>query len=361
MIPEIVPLITADELFDGKTRMLSRFTDSTGWSAFNPSISSTPDLGYVVLFRSANSYMQDHREERRTEYGHEIEGPDSFVDPNEWEGYGTYTSLWEEKPQYRNRMFLAKFDPKKLSVGLMHEIDTSATESVAPVPLKRGLEDGRLYHDGESLRISCTAFEPNHPPYAARIANVRLDVPSFDKPAVSGFDLFDSPKSLQTIEKNWMPIEKGNIPEDERPSWDYIYETGAVYTIATREMKRVGGFELPLRGGSQLVRTPEGTYLAVMHQLISNEFMRFSDIKKSPLAKRRYAHRFVEFNADGQVVRVSDKFTFLNKSIEFASGLAFHEDRLLVTFGAIDCYSFVSSLSYDAVMRSLRAPKLNTN
>ena len=355
---DLNPIPLADVLFDGKTRILARHTDSTGWSAFNPSITSTPDLGYVVVFRSANSYMQDHREERRTPYGEEMSGPDSFVDANEWEGYGTYTALWEGKPQYRNRLFLAKFDPKKLSVGLMHEIDTSATEAVAPVPLKRGLEDARIFHNGESLRLSCTAFEPNHPPHAARIANVRLDVPSFDKPSSSEFLLFDSPKSVETVEKNWMPVEKGMIPEDERPSWDYIYETGATYTIASRSMERVGGFELPLRGGTQLVRTPEGTYLAVMHQMVSNEFMRFADIKKSPLAKRRYAHRFVEFNQLGQVLRVSDKFNFVNKSVEFASGLTFYQDRLLVTFGAIDCYSFVSSLSYEAVMASLRLPRV---
>jgi hypothetical protein len=355
---DIKPIPLADSLFDGKTKMLARFSDSTGWSAFNPSITSTPDLGYIVLLRSANSYMQDHRPERRTEYGEELSGADSFIDANEWEGYGTYTSLWNGEPKYRNKMFLAKFDPKKMSLGLLHEIDTSATEAAAPVPLNRGLEDGRVYHDGESLRISCTAFEPNHPPHNARIASVRLDVPSFDKPAISEFVLFDSPKSVDTVEKNWMPVVKGEIPEDERPSWDYIYETGATYTIATNKMERVGGYELPLRGGSQLVRTPKGTYLAVMHQMISNEFMRFSDIKKSPLAKRRYAHRFVEFNQLGQVINVSDKFTFMNKSIEFASGLTFHQDRLFVTYGVMDCYSFVSSLSYEAVMSSMRPPQV---
>lgn len=349
---------SADVLFDGKTRMLARHSDSTGWSAFNPSITSTPDLGYVVLIRSANAYMQDHREERRTPYGEELSGPDSLSDPNEWEGWGTYTSLWQGKPKYRNKMFLAKFDPKKLSLGLMHEIDYSATESVAPAPLTRGLEDGRLYYDGEHLRISCTAFEPEQPPHAARIANVRLDVPSFDKPAISGFELFPTRDAVDRPEKNWMPVEKGMIPEDERPSWDYIYQTSMTFTIDGHKIENVGGYQLPLRGGSQLVRTPEGTYLAVMHQLLSNESMRFANVTKSPLAKRRYVHRFVEFNQQGQVLRVSDKFTFLGKSIEFAAGLTFYQDRLLVTFGAIDCYAFVSSLSYDAVMASLRAPRV---
>jgi len=349
---------SADSLFSGKTKMLARFSDSTGWSAFNPSISSTPELGYFVLLRSANNYMQDHREERRTEYGEEISGPDSLVDPNEWEGLGTYTSLWNGQPKYRNKMFLAKFDPKKLVLGSLHEVDVSATESAAPTPLTRGLEDGRVYFDGESLRVSCTAFEPNTPPHAARIANVRLDVPSFDKPAISEFNLFPTPNEPERPEKNWMPVEKGLLPEDSRPSWDYIYETGTTFTIATQEFTKVGGPEIPVRGGSQLVPTPEGTFIAIVHQVPTNEFMRFSNIQKSPLAKRRYLHRFVEFNQKGQVINVSDQFTFLGKSIEFASGLAFHQDRLLVTFGALDCVAFVSSLSYEKVRSLMRPPRV---
>lgn len=357
---EFTAIPTADSLYDGKTKMLARFTDSTGWSAFNPSITCTPELGYIVSLRSSNNYMQDHRPERRTEYGKEIEGPDSFVDPNEWEGLGSYTSLWNGQPVYRNRFFLAKLDVKKLMLGSINEVDVSKTEEAAkPVNLARGLEDGRIYHDGNSLRASFTAFEPNIYPHAARIANVRLDIPSFDKAYISEFNLFDSPKDTDTVEKNWMPVDKGLIPSDERPDWDYIYETGATYTIATRKMEKVGGYDLPLRGGSQLVRTPDGDYLAIMHQVVSAETMRFADIKKSPLARRRYTHRFVLFNKKGQLIKVSDKFNFVNKSIEFASGLTFHEDRLLVTFGAIDCYAFISSLSYEAVMKSLREPKID--
>lgn len=354
------PIPTADSLYNGKTKMLARFTDSTGWSAFNPSITCTPDLGYIVSLRSSNNYMQDHREERRTEYGKEIEGPDSYTDPNEWEGMGSYTSLWNGKPEYRNRFFIAKLDIKKLMIGTIHEVDLSKTEKAAkPIKLNRGLEDGRIYHDGTSLRASFTAFEPTTPPYAARIANVRLDIPTMEKASLSEFNLFDSPKSIEAVEKNWMPLDKGLIPKDERPSWDYIYETGATYTIATNTMEKVGGYDLPLRGGSQVIKTPDGDYLAIMHQVVSAETMRFSDIKKSPLTRRRYTHRFVLFNELGQVIKVSDKFNFLNKSIEFASGLTFNEDRLIVTFGAIDCYAFVSSLSYDAVMASLREPRID--
>jgi hypothetical protein len=339
--------------------MLARFSDSTGWSAFNPSLTSTPEHGYIVLIRSANNYMQDHRVERRTEYGDEINNADSLEDPNEWEGWGTYSSLWNGKPQYHNKMFLAKLDVKKLMIGSLQEVDTSASESAAPAPITRGLEDGRIYHDGESLRISCTAFEPNQPPHAARIANVRLNLPSLSKPSVSEFNLFPTPGDPERPEKNWMPVEKGLIPEDERPSWDYIYSTGKTFTIKGNKFTDVGGFDIPqLRGGSQLVRMPDGTYLAIMHQVVTNDFMRFSSVTKSPLARRRYVHRFAQFDEKGRLLKVTDKFTFTNKSIEFAAGLAFHQDRLLVTLGVMDCYSYVSSLSFSDVQAALRPPRV---
>jgi hypothetical protein len=57
-------------------------------------------------------------------------------------------------------------------------------------------------------------------------------------------------------------------------------------------------------------------------------------------------------------LKVTDKFTFTNKSIEFAAGLAFHEDRLLVTLGVMDCYSYVSSLSFSDVQAALRPPRV---
>ncbi len=356
---EIKPLPFADELFSGKTRMLARYSDSTAWSAFNPSITfSQEENAFLVLIRSANGYLEDHRPEFQTAYGSELESPDSYLEPNEWQVSAKLSALWNGQPYYRNRMFLAKLDAKKLSLGSMHEVDLSQTEDAAPVNIKRGIEDGRLYHDGESLKISATAFETHFIPLA-RICNFDLHLPSLDKPYTSGFEMFDSPRGKDIVEKNWMPVDKGLIVDGKRPKFDYIYDCGMTYTIATREMKEVGGFKLPLRGGSQLIPLEDGTFLAIMHQVVTQEYMRFAVLNKSPLMKRRYAHRFVQFSAEGQIIKVTDPFTFLNKSIEFASGLAQSGDRFLVTFGALDSSAHVCSVSVSDVLSALRRPKVS--
>lgn len=357
---EFKSIPTADSLFDGKTRMLARYTDSTSWCAFNPSITYTDKYGYIVLFRSANGFLEDHRPEWRTAQGEELSGPDSYETPGEWQASAKLLALWNGVPQYRNRMFLGKLDARKLTVGSLHEVDLSQSESAAPVPITRGLEDGRIYDDGESLRISAVAYEKTHIP-CARICSVQLHVPSLDKAYTTGFDLFDSPKGSAAVEKNWMPVEKGMIPAGSesfsRPEFDYIYESGKTYTIATRSVDEVGGFVVPVRGGSQLIPLDDGTFIAVVHETVTNEHMRFPSLTRSPLMRRRYAHRFVQYSDKGQVLQVTDRFNFLNKSIEFASGLARYGDRLLVTFGALDSSAHICSVSLDDVLAALRRPR----
>jgi hypothetical protein len=355
---EIKPISTADELFDGKTRLLARYSDSTGWSAFNPSITFTQEHGFIVLIRSANGYLEDHRPEFQTAIGRELESNDSYMEPNEWQVSAKLTALYKGEQYYRNRMFIAKLDAKKLILGSQHEVDLSATEAAAPVEIKRGIEDGRIYSDGESLRISATAFETHYIPFA-RICNFELHVPSVDRAYTTGFEMFDSPQGEAIVEKNWMPVDKGLMPKSKRPKFDYVYDAGSTFTIKDKSLNKVGGFELPLRGGSQLIPLEDGTFLAIMHQVVTQEYMRFADIKKSPLMKRRYVHRFVQFSADGQIIKVTDPFNFINKSIEFASGLVQYEDRLLVTFGALDSSAHISSVSLELVLASLRRPRLS--
>lgn len=355
----IKPLPTANELFGGKTRMLARYSDSKGWCAFNPSVLYTQDYGHLVLIRSSNGYLEDHREEFRTPLGEELTSQDTYMVPNEWMIQPTMTALWDGKRDYHNKMFLAKLDPRKLLLGTMHEVDLSESYAIAPVAMKRGLEDGRLYHDGTSLRISATAYETRQIP-VARICNIKLNLPSLEKPFTTEFELFDSPRDKDTVEKNWMPVDKTFIAEGKTPNYDYIYDSGMVYYIKDRKAVDVGGHKLPLRGGSQVITLEDGTLLAITHQLMSHETMRFANITKSPLIRRRYAHRFVQYAPNGAILKVTDPFTFLGKSIEFASGLTEFEGKLLVSFGALDSSAHISSLVTSKVLSALREPFATT-
>lgn len=353
-------IATAKSLFGATTEQLARFalSNSEHWSAFNPSICHTEKYGTLVLFRSSNGILKDHRPEFHMPVGLELDGGDSNRYPGEYNAIAELTTTWEGEPRFHNRMFLAKM--KKTSntkVTELCEVDLSEAYAQAPAKMLRGVEDGRLFWNGEDLYIVATAYETKEIP-SAKICLIKLELQDGDYKKARGttFQLFDSPKNQ--IEKNWMPVHREGMTKE--PLFDFVYESGSTYSIKSQSLTNVGGYILPLRGGSQLIPLDDGTYLAITHQLALNDVMRFSDIKKSPLLRRRYVHRFVQYTEQGQVFRVTDPFNFLNKSIEFASGMALRDGKLIVSFGALDCSSHIAVLSLDTVLESLRRPKLAT-
>jgi predicted GH43/DUF377 family glycosyl hydrolase len=349
---EILPIPTATDLFGAKVKQLARFCVEPVWSAYNPSICYTEEHGFLVLLRSSNGYLKDHREDWQAPVGEELNTPDSYVDPSEWYANAYINAQLGSEKLFRNRMFIAKFNPSNLTLGKIEEIDLTAAYNSFPVFLTRGIEDGRLYHNGKGLRISATIFESGKIG-VARMCNLDLDL--FEEvPKSTTLEMFDSPVSEGTVEKNWMPVHKQGI--NSTIDFDYIYNSGKTYTIADHSVEDVGGYDLPIRGGSQLVELENGTFLAVIHQTVSAEAIRFANIQKEPLFRRRYAHRFIQYNDKGQILKVTDKFNFLDKSIEFASGLAIKDGRAYVSFGALDSSAHIASIPLKNILSALRPP-----
>lgn len=356
--PTVTPVETAESLFGASTEQLARFavSNSQNWSAFNPSICHTEKYGTLVLFRSSNGVLKDHRPEFQMPLGFELDGGDNYRYPSEYNAIADLTTTWEGEPRYHNRMFIARM--KKTSntkVTELCEVDLSEAYAQAPAKMVRGVEDGRLFWDGEDLYIVATAYETREIP-SARVCMIKLELPDGDYKKARGttFQLFDSPNNR--MEKNWMPVHREGMMKE--PLFDFVYESGYTYSIKSQSLTSVGGYILPLRGGSQLLPLEDGTYLGITHQLTLNDIMRFSDIKKSPLVRRRYIHRFVQYTEQGQVFQVTDPFNFLNKSIEFAAGMAIRDKKLLVSFGVLDCSAHVAVMNLSDVLDSLRRPKL---
>lgn len=358
MPDEIKPIPTATELLGAKVVQLARFTEEPIWSAFNPSICYTEEHGYLVLIRSSNGILRDHREEWQESVGKELETQDSFLTPSEWY-QNVYTSPeWGSDLKYHNRLFLAKLNPTTLTLSDLKEVDLFEAYSKAPVEVKRGVEDGRLYSDGKDLRVSATFFES--PAYlgVTRICNMKLDL-SGETPKATTLDIFDTPmENKDTVEKNWMPVHKPSLFNPSEITFDYLYKSGYTYNIDENKLNHVGGLELNTRGGSQLIGLENGTMLGIIHHTVSDERIRFANITKPALYKRRYSHRFIQYDEQGRILKVTDMFNFLNKSIEFASGITTYKDRILVTFGALDSSSHIASIPLKKILSALRLPKI---
>lgn len=355
--PNIKSVPTAEQLFGGKTRQLARFCEEPEWSAYNPSICYTEEHGYLVLLRSSNGWLRDHRPEWKTDVGDELNTPDSFENPGEWYQNAYINSVLGSEGLFRNKMFIAKLNPATLSLTKLQEVDLTDSYKHFPVEITRGIEDGRLYHDGKTLRISAVIYETRKIP-VARICSLPLH---FDDGVFRGgeIEMYESPKDAETVEKNWMPVHRTSLVNSDEVTFDFLYQSGTTFNSQTRETNFVGGPLLSVRGGSQLVGLDNGTMLGVVHQTVFSEYMRFASLSQEPIFRRKYVHRFLQYDADGRILKTTEMFNFLNKSIEFAAGIAINQNKVFVTFGALDSSAHIASIPLKNILSSLRPPKVN--
>jgi hypothetical protein len=256
-------------------------------------------------------------------------------------------------------MFIAKLNPTTLKLGKIEEVDLSESYKNFHLELNRGIEDGRLYHDGKTLRISAVIFEEKTIS-VARICSLALDMSS-GSPKGGDIEVFDSPVNEDTVEKNWMPVHRPSLYNPDDVNFDYLYRAGKTFTVSDKTVTDVGGLDLgSIRGGSQLIGLENGTMLGIVHQCVSAEYIRFASLTKEALFRRRYVHRFMQYDENGTILKVTDQFNFINKSIEFASGIAIHNDKLLVTFGAQDSSAHIASFPLKRVLSALRPPVIQT-
>ena len=96
-----------------------------------------------------------------------------------------------------------------------------------------------------------------------------------------------------------------------------------------------------LGGGSQVIPFHQG-YLAIVHEA--------RQIPGRPT--RYYLHRFVSWDADFNIVKISKPFGFHEKTIEYAMGLCRHPDgkRLIISYGFKDCEARLGTVTDDDVI-----------
>jgi len=104
-------------------------------------------------------------------------------------------------------------------------------------------------------------------------------------------------------------------------------ETKTTEQVVLKEWSNLGCIDL--RGGSQVFPLDEDHRFCLNHEtyLTKSEAGRKDGI---------YRHRFVVWDKDWNIVKVSRQFSFLNANIEFAVGLCECGNDYLMTFGFQD-------------------------
>jgi hypothetical protein len=132
-------------------------------------------------------------------------------------------------------------------------------------------------------------------------------------------------------EKNWMPIL--DMPfhfvkwTNGTEVVKFNLETKTTEQVVLKEWSNLGCIDL--RGGSQVFPLDEDHRFCLNHEtyLTKSEAGRKDGI---------YRHRFVVWDKDWNIVKVSRQFSFLNANIEFAVGLCECGNDYLMTFGFQD-------------------------
>lgn len=311
-----IPLFTE---LGGEVWRIRRFCDESDkrWSAFNPSISYSPEEGYVILIRSSNY----------------------FFSPETGDTIATIGS------RVKNRMWMANLDSDwKIIEETMREINFSKAGDFL-----RGPEDGRLYWRDGSWYILAAMREPR----------VTDDVPRLGTFKINGTKAklikLHTEGNLQPVEKNWMPTHEQN------ELFDFIYSASSVYKsevgkIYRRDPSSDAGNTI--RGGSQLWDIGD-KYLAIIHESLVENHYKYSARHFGYRNKtiRVYLHRFATYDKTGKLIELSDPFSFEGNSIEFAAGLVLSGDDVIVSYGYKDVAAYIGKIKLDAVIKMLKAVK----
>lgn len=129
-------------------------------------------------------------------------------------------------------------------------------------------------------------------------------------------------------EKNWMPI----VNKDEIK---FVYRLGQ---IVDKNAKVIIDKKVPLAidrisGGSQVIPYGDG-WLACVHEA--------NHIPGTP--RRFYMHRFVWWDKNWTVRRISNPFYLHDPVIEFVAGIAFFNDHILLSYGREDKEPWIAAI-----------------
>jgi len=144
-------------------------------------------------------------------------------------------------------------------------------------------------------------------------------------------------------EKNWMPIT--DLP------YHYVKwtngtevvkvnpETQSCEQVYLKNWKDFGCADL--RGGSQVI--PFGYYrMCIVHET----FLYGSEAGRKD---GTYRHRFVVWDNDWNIVKISPQFSFMEGKVEFCCGLTPYQDDFLITFGFQDNASYLLRVNQETV------------
>lgn len=288
----------------------------------NPSIYN--DNGRILVNLRNINYTLYHSEKKTFEHHW---GPLVYIHP-------------ENDMHLRTWNYMGEMD-SNMQIKWCHKIDTSKFPDQELWDFV-GLEDARIVRWGGKLYI-CGVRRDLDKKGTGRMELSEIEISDGAVTELQQYRIPAPGKNDSYCEKNWMPII--DMPfhfvkwTNGTEVVKYDIETNTTEQVTLTDWKDLGCIDL--RGGSQVI--PFGEYrFCLNHETY---------LTKSEAGRKDgvYRHRFVVWDKDWNIVKVSKQFSFLRANIEFAVGMCEYGDDYLMTFGFQDNAAYLLRVSKEFV------------
>lgn len=295
----------------------------------NPSIYN--DNGKILVNLRNINYTLYHSEKKKFEHHW---GPLVYIHPeNDWR-LRTWNVMCEMDEDMRIKQY--------------HRVDTS------DFPDKElwefvGLEDARIVRWSGKLYI-CGVRRDLDKIGTGRMELSEIEITDNGVKELKQYRIPAPGNDDSYCEKNWMPIL--DMPfhfvkwTNGTEVVKYDIKTGKTTQVVITNWRDLGCIDL--RGGSQVIPLGENYRFCLNHEtyLFQSEQGRKDGT---------YRHRFIVWDKDWNISKVSKQFSFLNGEIEFAVGMCEYGNDYLITFGFQDNGAYLLRVSQDFVKQFIFA------
>lgn len=305
----------------GTVKQVRRLIDPQDklWSAFNPSIALAPNGQMKMTLRSSNYIIDEFNGSLTVTQGNKIQNRVYICDLSE---------------------DLKVSNIERVTFGDIPHDDIN-------VIMTRGAEDAKLYYRDGGWQFTAVVKEPDGVPIP-RLVRFCLTGSRAEMLEFCGFNDEDPMR----VEKNWM------LPYEHSEHFDYIYSATEKVINRHRYVIRDNNESIKdIRGGSNLWKLEDGTYLALVHKTTHVKKGMMFDPRRFAMVNivlRDYEHLFARYNEYGVLLQISPSFQFLGKGIEFGAGLIVKNEEVLVSFGREDVSAHIGKIKLETVMEMLR-------
>lgn len=289
-----------------------------GPSLTNPSIYN--DNGKIIVNLRNINYTLYHSEKKKFEHQW---GPLVYIHP-------------ENDVRLRTWNIICEMD-ENMRIKKYNHIDTSKHPDKELWEFV-GLEDVRVFR-WEGKLYTCGVRRDLDTIGTGRMELCEIEITESGVKELSQYRMPCPGDDSEYCNKNWMPIL--DMPY-HFVKWTngtnivyYDINNNTTESVVQKEWKDLECIDL--RGGSQII--PFGDCrICLVHETF---------LYKSPAGRKDgdYKHRFIIWDKDWNIVKVSKRFSFMNAEIEFAVGMCEYKNDYLITFGFQDNAAYLLKVS----------------